>query len=167
VEPADAVPVEDEPAPAPPAKKRRSVEPIEIELEVSRQRSFSWTIGGTALGIILITHLGTVGVWTGIALIAWGVFHALLLARSFAFPVGSIVVGEREVSLPRGPHRGKPVVVKPSDVTAVYLLRKSVPWNHAAPVLVVELGERAMLFPRDWFASEAQQRHVVHALLRD
>jgi hypothetical protein len=24
-----------------------------------------------------------------------------------------------------------------------------------------------MAFPRDWFASESDQRHVVHALLRD
>jgi hypothetical protein len=32
-------------------------------------------------------------------------------------------------------------------------------------VLVVELGEKAMAFPRDWFATEADQRHVVHALL--
>ena len=47
----------------------------------------------------------------------------------------------------------------------MYFLRRSVPWNRAAPVLVVELGERRSLFPRDWFASEADQRHVVHALL--
>lgn len=61
----------------------------------------------------------------------------------------------------------RPVVAKPQDVTAAYFLRRSVPWNQAAPVLVVELGAKAMLFPRDWFASEADQRHVIHALLRD
>jgi hypothetical protein len=32
-------------------------------------------------------------------------------------------------------------------------------------VLVVELGERALLYPRDWFATEADQRRVVHALV--
>jgi hypothetical protein len=32
--------------------------------------------------------------------------------------------------------------------------------------LIIELGERAMAFPRDWFASEADQRHVIHAVLR-
>src|SRR5580658_2192293 len=127
------------------AELRRLRGPVEIELEVSRQRSIGWAIGGTALGIVLIMRLGTVGVWAGIALLVWGVIHALLLARTFVWPVGTIVVGEREVSLPRGPyHHTKPLVVKPSDVTAVYLLRKSVPWNTAAPVLVVELGERAM-----------------------
>jgi hypothetical protein len=61
----------------------------------------------------------------------------------------------------------RPVVVTPQDITAVYFLRRSVPWNHAAPVLIIELGAKAMAFPRDWFASEADQRHVVHALLRD
>jgi hypothetical protein len=147
--------------------ERRAPTPIEIELEVSRQRSIGWAVGGTVLGIVLITHLGTVGVWGGIALVVWGAVHAVLLARTFMRPVGAIVVADGQVSLPRGPYRGQPVVVKPSDVTAVYLLRKSVPWNTAAPVLVVELGGRAMLFPRDWFASEADQRHVVHALHRE
>jgi hypothetical protein len=150
-----------------PRRARAAGDTLEVELIGSRQRSIGWVVGGIVLGVILITHLGTVGVWTGYALVAWGVVHALLLVRSFVWPVGTIVVTEREVSLPRGPHRGRPVVVKPADVTAVYLLRKAVPWNKAAPVLVVELGTRALLFPRDWFATEADQRHVVHALLRD
>jgi hypothetical protein len=60
----------------------------------------------------------------------------------------------------------RPVVVAPRDITAIYFLRRSVPWNRAAPVLIVEIGERAMAFPRDWFASEADQRHVIHAVLR-
>jgi hypothetical protein len=77
------------------------------------------------------------------------------------------VVSETQVSLPRGLCLPNPVVVTPQEVTAVYFLRRSVPWNHAAPVLMIELGARAMAFPRDWFASEADQRRVVHALLRD
>ena len=72
----------------------------------------------------------------------------------------------RKVILPRGAHRPKPVEVSPSEVTAVYFLRRSVPWNRAAPVLIVELGDRAMVFPRDWFATEADQRQLVHALLK-
>jgi hypothetical protein len=152
------------PAPSTALKKRG---PVEIELEVSRQRSIAWTVGGSVLGVVLIMNLGTVGVWAGVALVAWAALHALNLVRTLVWPAGTIVVNEREVSLPRGPYRGKPVVVKPADVTAVYLLRKSVPWNTAAPVLVVELGAKAMVYPRDWFASEADQRHVVHALVKD
>jgi hypothetical protein len=73
-------------------------------------------------------------------------------------------VSEKHVVLPRKLHRPNPLDVKPSEVTAVYFLRRSVPLYHAAPVLVVELGSRALLYPRDWFATEADQRHVVHAL---
>jgi hypothetical protein len=140
---------------------------IEIELEVSRQRSAGWTIFGLVVGALLIWKLGTVGVWAGVALVIAGIWHAWNLIQTFRYPAGTIVVSDREVSLPRGLCLPDPVVVKPQDVTAVYFLRRSVPWNHAAPVLIVELGPKAMAFPRDWFASESDQRHVVHALLRD
>jgi hypothetical protein len=140
---------------------------LEIELEVSRQRSAGWTIFGLVLGVLLIWKLGTVGVWAGVALVIAGVYHAWNLVQTFRYPPGTIVVSDREVRLPRGLCLPNPVVVKPQDVTAVYFLRRSVPWNHAAPVLIVEIGPKAMAFPRDWFASESDQRHVVHALLRD
>jgi hypothetical protein len=144
---------------------RRSA--LEIELEVSRQRSAGWTIFGLVLGALLIWKLGTVGVWAGVALMVTGAYHAWNLVQTFRYPPGTIVVSENEVSLPRGLCLPNPVVVAPQEVTAVYFLRRSVPWNHAAPVLIIELGPKAMAFPRDWFASESDQRHVVHALLRD
>lgn len=148
-------------------KPRSSTGQVAIDLEVSRRRSIAWTIFGLIVGALLIWKLGTVGVWGGIALVATGVYHAWHLAQTFLYPPGTIVVSEREVSLPRGLCMSRPIVAKPQDVTAVYFLRRSVPWNHASPVLVIELGSKAMVFPRDWFASEADQRHVVHALLRD
>ena len=136
-----------------------------MELEWSRQRQIAWAIGGTIGGFLLILKLGTVGVWAGYVLIALGLFRGWQLAQTFMHPPGTIVVSDQEVVLPRGIHRPKPLVVPPKDVTAVYFLRRSVPWNRSSPVLVIELGEKAMAFPRDWFASEADQRHVVHALL--
>lgn len=148
-------------------KPRASAGSISIDLEVSRRRSMAWTIFGLIVGALLIWKLGTVGVWGGVALVATGAYHAWNLVQTFRYPPGTIVVSEREVSLPRGLCMPRPVVVKPQDITAVYFLRRSVPWNTAAPVLIVELGAKAMAFPRDWFASEADQRHVVHALLRD
>jgi hypothetical protein len=140
---------------------------IAIELEVSRQRSTGWTIFGLVLGALLIWKLGTVGVWAGIALMVTGAYHAWRLLQTYRYPPGTIVVSDQQVSLPRGPYLPDPVVVAPQDITAVYFLRRSVPWNHASPVLIIELGNKAMAFPRDWFASEAEQRHVVHALLPD
>jgi len=139
---------------------------LEIELESARKGSLSWALGGTVIGCLLIWKLGTVGVWGGFVLVAIGLFHAWQLSRSLRHPPGTIIVSETEVVLPRGVCVPNPVRVTPDEVTAAYFLRRSVPWNQVAPVLVVEIGDRAMTFPHNWFASEADQRHVIHALLR-
>ncbi len=138
---------------------------VEVELESSRQRLISWTVFGIVFGAVLVWKLGTVAVWAGWVLIALGLFRGYQLVLSLIYPPGTIVVSDERVVLPRRIHRPNPVEVPRAEVTAVYFLRRSVPLYHAAPVLVVELGARALLFPRDWFATEADQRHVVHALL--
>ena len=140
--------------------------PIEIELEVSRQRAGGWAVFGLVVGALLIWKLGTVGVWVGVVLMVIGALRAWELAQTFLYPPGTIVVTDDKVTLPRGLCLPRPLQVTPAEVTAVYFLRRSVPWNRSAPVLIIELGARAMAFPRDWFASEADQRHVVHALMR-
>jgi hypothetical protein len=147
------------------APVRSRGESVSIELEPSRQRMISWTIFGIIFGALLVWKLGTVAVWAGWVLIAIGLYRAYQLLMSFVHPAGTIEVHADTVSLPVGLHKAKPLTVKLADVTAVYFLRRSVPWNRAAPVLVVELGPRALLYPRDWFASEADQRHIVHALV--
>lgn len=141
------------------------VDALAIELETSRQRPAGWTVFGIVAGSLLVWKLGTVGVWSGILLIVIGVFRAWELVQSYRYPAGTIRVSSREVVLPRGLHVPDPVRIAPADVTAVYFLRRAVPMNRAAPVLVVEVGKRAIAYPRDWFASEADQRNVVHALL--
>lgn len=151
---------------APRTRSGKPVRPTLIELEVSRQRAIGWTLFGLVLGGLLIHGLGTVGVWVGIALVATGLYHAWQLVQTLLHPPGTIEVWEHQISLPRGLCLPRPVVVAPQEVTAIYFLRRSVPWNRAAPVLVIELGAKAMVFPRDWFASEADQRHVIHAVLR-
>lgn len=180
---AGAVAREDAPAKGSPAKdgpskgSRRGAGPrgqgapgssgrLSIELEVSRNRYAGWTVFGIVFGALLIWKLGTVGQWVGAVLVVLGVLRAWQLIQTFLHPPGTIVVGEDEVVLPRGLCMARPVKVPAKDVTAVYFLRRSVPWNRSAPVLVVELGPRAMAFPRDWFASEADQRHIIHALMR-
>ncbi len=150
----------------PPRAERTVPAKVEIELEVSRQRSISWTVFGLIVGALLVWKLGTVGVWAGFVLMAMGLYHAWNLAQTFLHDPGTIVVTDKDVSLPRGLCMGKPVQRPVRDVTAAYFLRRSVPWNRSAPVLVVELGDKAMAFPRDWFASEADQRHVIHALIK-
>ena len=145
---------------------RKGAGNVEVTLEVSRQRPIGWTIFGLIVGALLVWKLGTVGKWVGVVLMIIGAYRAWQLVQTFLYPPGTIQVTENEVTLPRGLCLPRPVKVKPSDVTAVYFLRRSVPWNRSAPVLVVELSGKAMAYPRDWFASEADQRHVVHALLR-
>jgi hypothetical protein len=160
--------VEHDDKPEKPARKpEKSDDAVEIELEMSRHRQVGWTIFGVIVGSLLIWKLGTVGVWVGIVLVLVGAYRAYQLVQTFMYPPGTIVVTDREVTLPRGLCLPRPLKVAAKDVTAVYFLRRSVPWNRSAPVLVVELGHKAMAFPRDWFASEADQRHVVHALLRN
>src|SRR5262245_31953086 len=144
---------------------RAPLETIEVELEVSRQRWITWTIGGIIGGILLVLKLGTVGVWVGYVLIALGLWRAYQLAMSYVHPPGKFVISEHKVSVPRGVHRPRPLELEPSAITAAYFLRRSVPWNRSAPVLVIELGDRALAFPRDWFSSETDQRHIIHALL--
>jgi hypothetical protein len=143
----------------------RAQDPVEIELEVTRQRTAAWAAIGIIAGVLLILKLGTVGVWAGYVMIGVGLYRGFQLVQSYRNPAGIIRVTAKEVTLPRGLHMTKPVVVPPAEITAVYFLRRSVPWNRHAPVLVVELGTRALAFPRDWFGSEADQRRVVHALL--
>jgi len=120
---------------------------------------------GVVFGAVCVWKLGTVGVWAGWVLIAVGLFRGYQLALTFIYPPGKFVITDKQVTLPRRIHRPLPLEVAPAAITAVYFLRRSVPLYHAAPVLVVEVGQRAILFPRDWFASEADQRNVVHALL--
>jgi hypothetical protein len=148
------------------AGKGASASKLSIELEVSRNRYAGWTIFGLVFGALLIWKLGTVGKGVGVVLMVLGALRGWQLIQTFMHAPGTIVVGEDEVVLPRGICVPHPLRVPPKDVTAVYFLRRSVPWNRSAPVLVVELGPRALAFPRDWFASEADQRHIVHALLR-
>jgi hypothetical protein len=159
------------PTPAPQnaaAKPRagKAARPTQIELEVSRQRFAGWMAVGLVVGGLLIHSLGTVGVWVGVGLVVVGAYHGWQLIQTLLHPAGTIAVSETEVVLPRGLCMPRPVVVAPKEITAIYFLRRSVPWNRASPVLIVELGERAMMFPRDWFVSEADQRHVIHAVLR-
>jgi hypothetical protein len=157
------------PEAGPEADRGRSgglTKPVEVELEASRQRTVGWAIFGTIVGVLLVFKLGTVAVWGGYVMIAYGLYRAVELVQSFRHPAGKILISNEKIELPRALYRARPLVVEPKDVTAVYFLRKSVPWNRSAPVLIVELGKRALGFPRDWFASEADQRQVVHALLR-
>ena len=128
----------------------KELEPtLEVELEMSRQRFAVMSVFGIVVGSLLIWKLGTVAMWSGVVLILVGAYRTWELIQTFVYPPGTIVVTANEVSLPRGLCLPRPVKVAPADVTAVYFLRRSVPWNRSAPVLVIEVGPKAMAFPRE------------------
>jgi hypothetical protein len=89
---------------------------------------------------------------------------AWAFARTVIFAPGTIIVDGSQVVLPRGLCRSKPATFARDRVEHVYLLRRAVPWTRAAPVLVIEADGKAFSYPRDWFASEADQRRVIRAL---
>ena len=98
------------------------------------------------------------------ALVGWSLWNLWQLIQTFRHPAGTVVVAGDDVELPRGLCRGAPAKLRKADVTAVYFLRRSVPWTQAAPVLVVEAHGRAFVYPRDWFGSESDQRRIVDEL---
>ena len=152
-----------EAAPAPVKEKRKGGN-VEVNLEVSRQRPMGWTVFGLIVGALLVWKLGTVGKWVGVVLLVVGAVAAYSFVRTLMFPAGTIVIGDDGAALPRGLCKGEPEKLALSDVSHAYLLRRAVPWTRAAPVLVVETAERAFTYPRDWFASEADQRMVLQGL---
>lgn len=142
-------------------------DPVVVHLQHARGRHARWVLLGGVLGVLCILNLGTLGKGVGFGLVLVSVWSAYHLLRTFLFSPGDIVLARDRVSLPRGLCQGAAVELPRSAVTTAYFLRRAVPWNRAAPVLVIEADGRAFLYPRDWFASEADQRRVVEAAVGD
>lgn len=165
-----------EPAPSegkPKAERdgKPSSETVAVYLESDRNRRALWTIGGLALGGLLYWKLGTVASVLGLVLIAVGAYHAWFLLRTLRFDPGALVLyGDQTVQLPLGLCRGNERREPVKHVRAAYFLRHQVPMSHTAPVLVIEVAApsapaQALTYPRDWFATEADQRRFLQALL--
>jgi hypothetical protein len=109
---------------------------IRVEFIVDRARLVSNTFAGLLIGGFLLWKLGTIGQYAGAALIAMGLWNGYKLFGALRFAPGIIA----------------------------YFLRRSVPWNRSAPLLIIESGGVAHSYPRDWFANEADQRRIISAL---
>jgi hypothetical protein len=120
---------------------------------------------GIATGTLLLVLMGTVAQWLGAVLVGIGVISAWVLARTYLFPAATIVVNDEGVALPRGKCTRAVDRAPLREVTAAYFLRRSASWTRAAPVLVIEAAGKAYAYPRDWFANEAEQRRIIHAIL--
>lgn len=137
---------------------------VAVDLAHTRGSHLRWTLIGGALGVACVIMLGTLGKGVGVVLLLLAAWAAFKLFLTYRHPPGTIVIDGEEIALPRGLCQGEPSRMKRGDVTAAYFLRRSVPWTRAAPVLVVEAGGKAYAYPRDWFASESDQRRVLDAL---
>jgi hypothetical protein len=138
---------------------------VSVELAHTRGAHLRWTLIGGALGVACVLALGTLGKVVGLVLLLTAAWAGFKLFLTYRHPPGTIVIDGDDVALPRGLCQGEPSRHTRGEVTAAYFLRRSVPWTRAAPVLVVEAGGKAYAYPRDWFASESDQRRVLDALL--
>jgi hypothetical protein len=137
---------------------------VAVDLAHARGSHLRWVLIGGGLGVACVLALGTLGKGAGLILLLLAAWAGVKLALTYRHPPGTIVVDGDDVSLPRGLCRGEHARVTRKDVTAAYFLRRSVPWTRAAPVLIVEVGAQAYAYPRDWFATEADQRRILDAL---
>jgi hypothetical protein len=140
---------------------------VTVYLLADRSRRASWMLGGLVIGGLLIWKFGTVAAAGGAILMAMGLYHTWFFVQTLRHEGGAVTIdaSARQVSLPTGLCRGAPTRVPSATIGAAYFLRQAVPWNRSAPVLVIETAERAYVYPRDWFASEADQRRIMHAVI--
>lgn len=137
---------------------------LAVELVHARGQHLRWILIGGIVGALFVNGLGTLGQGLGLVLIALGGWSGYLFVRTLRHPPGTLVVDADTVELPRGICRGEPSKLPRAAVTSAYFLRRAVPWTQAAPVLVIETGDRAFMYPRDYFASESDQRRILDAL---
>lgn len=143
----------------------RAGDAVEVSLHHARNHHLRWVVLGLVLGALCVTQLGTLGQVLGVALLALAAWAAFRVVQTLRHPPGTIVVDGERVVLPRGLCLGDPLEVTRGAISASYLLRKSVAWHQAAPVLVVETDGKVLAYPRDWFAGESDQRRILDALL--
>lgn len=139
---------------------------LQVALEHSRSKHLGWAIFGLVAGVALLIKLGTIGQAVGILLIATALYQGYQAVLTFMHPPGTFKVSASEIVMPTGLCRGRDLTLAPSALQHAFLLRRAVPWTMAGPLLVVESGGKSYAFPRDWFASDSDQRRVERALNR-
>ena len=139
-------------------------ETLEIHLEHARWRHFGWMVFGLVSGVLLVWIFGVVAKVIGVVLLLIALLAGYGFARTLLYTPGRIVIGDGALLLPAGLCRGIEHRFALGDVRHAFFLRRAVPWTRASPILVVEVGDRAFSYPRDWFVTERQQRRVADAI---
>ena len=148
------------------AKKGSTDTDVAVSLEHARWRHFGWIAFGAIAGGVLIWKLGSVGKGVGIFLLV----IAALNLRSFALTLlnqpGTIRIDGEEASLPRGLCRGAPHTIPVAAIKHAFFLRRAVPWTRSGPILIIETSDQVFTYPREWFASDSDQRRIAVAVNR-
>jgi hypothetical protein len=145
-------------------KRTNASEPASAPLHHARWRHLSWAVALIALGIVLIVKVGAVGKAIGLVALLFALREGWLFACTLLYPPGQIEVDADHVTLPRGLCRPNPVTLPVTQVQHAFFLRRTVPWTTTGPVLVVETELETFSYPRDWFATDSDQRRIVTAL---
>jgi hypothetical protein len=148
------------------AARQDSEGEFQIPLEHGRWRHFGWLAVGGALGVFLVMKLGTVGKGLGVVLLLLGVVNLIRFARTLYRSAGAIAVSEESVRLPEGLCRARAHTVEYRGIRHAFFLRRAVPWTRTGPILVIETDRGVFTYPRDWFATDSDQRRIAHAIHR-
>jgi hypothetical protein len=146
------------------AGRRPADGPFEVELVHARRSHLSWMLICLVLGALLLWKLAIIGKILGVVFLVVAVLAARRLLRTLLNEPGIICVDREQLILPLGLCRGSSREFSFADVRHAFFLRRAVPWTRAGPILIVEADDAIFSYPRDWFASEADQRSVLEAI---
>ena len=144
--------------------KKPPEQALAIELVHARRSHLSWMLACLVLGVLLVWHLAIIGQILGVVLLLVSAVSARRLVRTLMNEPGVIRVDRDAVVLPVGLCRGSSRGFSFDEVKHAFFLRRAVPWTRAGPILVIEAGDEVFAYPRDWFASESDQRQVMEAI---
>jgi hypothetical protein len=147
-------------------KSAKTDGPFEITLVHARNTHLGWAVVGLVIGVLLVWKLAIVGQVLGVISLIFAAFAARSFVMTLLNPPGTIKIDDDRVQLPVGLCRGKSDELTYEQIKHVFFLRRAVPWTRAGPVLVVETADVAFTYPRDWFASESEQRRVLRGIHR-
>ncbi|MCP4446472.1 MAG: hypothetical protein GY811_14170 [Myxococcales bacterium] len=140
--------------------------PIKITLLHGRGRHLGWVLFGGIAGGLLLWRFGSIGQALGLLLLAIAIQQGYRLAQTVLHAAGTFQVDGENVLVPTGLCSGAELKLQRSQIDHVFFLRRSVPWTQAGPLLIIETEGKSYSFPRDWFASDSDQRRVEMALNR-
>ena len=137
---------------------------VAVTLVHARRNHLTWALVGIVLGALLLWKLAIVGKVLGAIFLIVAAVATRSFARTLLHEPGVIRVDADKLALPLGLCTANPAELAMGDIKHAFFLRRAVPWTRAGPLLVVEADARTFTYPRDWFASEADQRRVLEAI---